>query len=263
MRRALTVAGCLALTAAAAAQPASKLEQIRARGRLVVSVKNQGPASPSLHKDPAHFQKRGLELDLARAIARRVLGDANKLELRLMPKPTRVAALLADQVDLVISMLAVSDQWPGIVFSTPYFTGGLALLVPARSAVQKVEDLDGKVVAIVAQNANDKKAEMQAISSAKQIHLALTRYPSFAAAAAALREGRAQALVSLDANIDRFVAGNPDLRRTGELITHERYAVAVKRGNDDLLGAVNDTLDELRRSGELARLTAKWQLKGN
>ncbi len=44
---------------------ANSLATIRARGQLIVSVKNVGDKAVEKHRDPAHFQKRGMELAIA------------------------------------------------------------------------------------------------------------------------------------------------------------------------------------------------------
>ena len=76
--------------------------QIRVRGKLIFSVKNDAKHE---HKDPAHYQKRGFEVDLVHAIARRLFGDESRVELRLLARPVRLPMLAAGAVDLVVSMV--------------------------------------------------------------------------------------------------------------------------------------------------------------
>jgi putative glutamine transport system substrate-binding protein len=259
-------AAALAAVAALLAAPtrahgADALPGIRARGKLIVSVKNQGAASPSLHKDPAHFQKRNYEIAIARALAKKIFGDDQKLELKLMPKRTRVPALVDAQVDLVVSMLAARDDDPLVDFSQPYCEGGLALLASARAPVARLRDLDGKKVAVVDQTVHDRGAELRQIAAHEKIRLQIVRYPTFATAVAGLDGGQVRALASMAANLDAFLAQTPSgFARVPGLLTHERYAVAVKKGHADLLALVNDALAELKASGELARLADAAQI---
>ena len=85
-----------ALCAVCSAAQADKLAEIRARGRLIVSVKNDAKHP---HKDPAHFDKRGFEVELAHALAAKILGDASKLELRMLARPVRLPMLATGGVD--------------------------------------------------------------------------------------------------------------------------------------------------------------------
>jgi putative glutamine transport system substrate-binding protein len=239
---------------------AGKLDEIRARGKLIVSVKNQGPASPDLHKDPAHFQKRGFELELAHAIAGKILGDPGKLELQLMPRKTRLAAVMGDNVDLAISMLPIAPDPEAVVFSRPYFASGLGIMVKTGSPIAKLEELDGKKLAAVQQTANDPEPAWRKVTAARKIRTQIVRFPSFASAAQAVADGKADALLSHDVNIDAFLDGNAGFRRLAEIVAKEPIGVAVKKGNDDLLALVNEVIDGLERAGTLAAWAKKHKL---
>jgi putative glutamine transport system substrate-binding protein len=240
----------LLLLAASVARAATPSE-IRARGRLIVSVKNQGAPSVAAHKDPAHFEKRNFELQLARSLAGRIVGDPGKLELKQMPRAARLFAVAEDRVDLVISMIEVTDERRKQVdFSQPYYQGGLALLVRAGTAFTRLEDLAGRKLLALRQTANDPAGELTRRAAHRGVTFTVERVLSFTDAAAAIEAGKADGLVSHAVNIDTWLAGHPGLRRS-PLLTDEVFAVAVKKGNAELLALVNQTLDELRRSGEL------------
>jgi putative glutamine transport system substrate-binding protein len=228
---------------AAAATP----EEIRARGKLLVSVKNQGAESPSAHHDPAHFEKRNFEIELARAVAKKLLGDASKVELKLMPRSVRLFAVAEDRVDLVISMIEVNEERKKQVdFSDPYYEGSLALLVRSDSTLGTLADLKGKKLLALRQTANDPAGEL----TRRGALFTLERVMSFADAARAIEAGKADGLVSHAVNIDAWLAKHPGLKRSPPL-TSERFSVAVKKGNGALLTLVNQTIAELRKSGEL------------
>src|SRR5262249_43402397 len=95
----------IAATVLATTASAATVDEIRARGRLVVSLKREGAAAPSVHHDPAHFQKRNFEVALARAIAKKVLGDPERIELKTLPRAVRLFAVADGRVDLCISMI--------------------------------------------------------------------------------------------------------------------------------------------------------------
>jgi putative glutamine transport system substrate-binding protein len=251
-------AAALALTVALPAD----LAEIVARGKLIVSVKNQGPASPELHKDPAHFQKRNYELEIARAIAKKLMGDEHKLELKLMPRPTRLPALTDGKVDLVVSMIAVTEERAKLIdFSKPYCSGGLSLLVSTRHGITRFQDLDGKKIATIQQTANDHAAEVRELLVRKHLAIEVVSFANFDQATQALDADRVQALASMGANLDAFLAAKPGaFLRLESPLTRERYAVAVRKGNPRLLAAVDGVIDELEQSGALAAWRAKWHI---
>jgi aspartate/glutamate/glutamine transport system substrate-binding protein len=249
-------AALLVASVAHAATPA----EIRARGKIIVSVKNQGSATVSAHKDPAHFEKRNFEIELARAIAKKIVGDPDKLELKLMPRAVRLFAVAEDRVDLVISMVAITEERRKQVdFSQPYYEGGLALLVSAKSKVVKLEDLQGKKILALRQTANDPSAELK--HQAQGITFSIERVSNFAEAAKLIEGGKADGLVSHAVNIDTWLATRKGLVRS-PMLTDESFAVAVKKGNAELLAAVNQVIVELRKSGELAAMQKRFGLAG-
>jgi putative glutamine transport system substrate-binding protein len=170
--------------------------------------------------------------------------------------------LIAGDVDLVISMIAVTDDRKKQVdFSEPYYVGGLALMTRSGSKVTRTSELAGKRVAWVAQNANNPQAQIEDAWRARSIKVDLVRYENFKLGAEAVREGKIDAMVSWNPNILAFIETHPrQFQRVDELLTEERYAVAVRKGDADLLRVVDETIAKMKSDGELARLAAKHKL---
>ncbi len=64
------------------------LERIKARGYLVVAVREDAPGLG--YRDPATGERSGLEIDLARAIAQEICGDPNKIVFRPVQTGQRI-----------------------------------------------------------------------------------------------------------------------------------------------------------------------------
>jgi putative glutamine transport system substrate-binding protein len=244
----------LALLLLSSIAQASTLAEIRTRGTLIVSVKNEGAPEPAMHHDPAHFQKRNFEVELAHALAKRLLGDAQKVELKRMPRPVRLAAVAEGRVDLTISMIAITDERKRQVdFSKPYWSNGLALLLPPGVQVAKIEDLQGKKLAALRQTANDPSAELLRLAAARGVTFTIERVLSFQEGQARIQAKTVDGLVSHAVNIDEWLTAHKELARSA-VLEREDFAVAVQKGNAELLAAVNRALDELTSSGELAAM---------
>lgn len=251
-----TILVLTATSAAAANDPAA----IRARDRLIVSVKNEGANSQAGHKDPAHFEKRGMELELAHAFAARILGDPQKIELKMMRKPQRLQAIADGKVDLGISMLRITaENALKVDFSTPYFSSGLAALQAADGQIQSKHDLVGKTLAVIERNDGDAAAILAAVADVTGQTLAALKVASFADAVHAIGEHKADALLSEAVNIDVFLARHGGALKRSPLLTEDRYAVAVAKGNRALLDEVNSVLAELAKTGELAAMGRRVQ----
>ncbi len=248
----------VALVALSATARADKLAEIRARGRLIVSVKNDAHHP---HKDPAHFDKRGFEVELVHALAKKILGDESKVELRNVSRPVRLPMLAAGAVDLVVSMIAVSDENARQCdFSHPYFSAGLSLLLPDGARPMKLDELAGKTVAFRKQSFNDYGGELARIAKERGVDVRVRYYASFDEAVHAVERGEAAAMGGNFVDLDAWRKAHKGFVVDNGLLEERAVAVAVKKGEPALLRAVNETIDELLRSGELKRMTLKWHL---
>jgi putative glutamine transport system substrate-binding protein len=241
-----------------AVEASGKVEQIRARGKLIVSVKNDAKKP---HKDPAHFQKRGFEVELAEVLAQRIVGDRSKLELKILARPARLPFLALGNVDLVVSMIPITaENESQCALSHPYFSSGLSLLLKSTGQSMKLADLGGKTVAFRKQSFNDYGGELRRVAQARGIEVTVKYYPSFEAAADAVARGEAAAMGGNFIDLDTYRAAHEGFMVNDQLLEERRVGVAVRKGDADLLKLVNDAIDELRRTGELKRMTEKWHL---
>src|SRR4051812_19199755 len=231
VERAVVVRAVAALIGAVALAPTvahadAKLDEIRARGRLVISVKND---AKRVHKDPAHQQKRGFEVELAHALARRIVGDESKVELRILSRPTRLPMLGVGAVDMVISMIPINAENQKLYdLSHPYFASGVSLMARQDATATGLADLEGKTVAVLKQSFNNFGVELQRIAEERGLHVTTRYYPTFTAAAAAVSSGEAAAMVSSLVDFDAFMKDHPGYKLIGKS-EPRACAVAVKK----------------------------------
>jgi putative glutamine transport system substrate-binding protein len=238
-----------------------RLAAIRARGKLVVAVKNAGARAADAHRDPAHVAKRDFEIRLATALAKRLVGDPAKLTLRMMRKPQRLPAVAGGEVDIGIAMLRATTKSRSYTdFSQPYFEGGLAIMYRPDTPIDSPPALAGKRILSLARDAmgsDDEHAQFAAVAGAS-----FKTFPvgNFKEAAAKIAAHEADGLVSQAANIDAFLAGvGSELKRSPILVGSE-YAIAIPKDNPALRAIVDEEITRLRDSGELARWRASTGL---
>ena len=147
MRTAMTLlAGALTLLVADHAH-AGTLEAAKGRGVLIVGVREDFP--PLGYLD-ANGKNTGFEVDLARYMARQLLGDEGKLQLAPVSSGSRITALLSGSADMLIAAVtATEDRTAVFAFSEPYFISGSLLLVPKNSSIHDFRDVTGKRVAVI------------------------------------------------------------------------------------------------------------------
>lgn len=233
-----------------------RLAALRARGRLVVAVKNAGARAADEHRDPAHVAKREFELRLAAALAARLVGDPAKVELRMMRKPARLPAVAGGAVDLGIAMLRPTGKSRMYAdFSRPYFEDGLAVMHRAEQPLDSAASLSGRRILSLARDAmgqDDERAQLATVMGAPFQTIPVA---NFREAAASIEAGDADGLVSQAANIDAFIARHGSALVRSPIIAGSEYAVAIPKDNPALRDIVDQEIERLQRNGELD----KWK----
>ena len=107
-------------------------EAIRQRGRLIVGLDQS--TNLFSFRDPVSGQLEGFDVDIAREMARDLVGDPSKVEFRLLTSPERITALENQTVDIVVNAMTITcARAEQIAFSTVYFEASQRLLVPKDS----------------------------------------------------------------------------------------------------------------------------------
>lgn len=248
---ALFTAACSSSGGEDTASSGNYVDKIKERGKLVAGVKHDTFLFG--FKDPSDGQVKGFEIDLMKELAKRMLGDENKLELKEVNSKTRIKLLKSGDIDLICATMTISEKRKEEVdFSYVYFMAGQSLLVPNDSPIQNVKDTAGKKVAAVkgATSGNNLKA----VEPNAQIEY----YENYADAFTALRSGRVDALTTDDSILMGMQQQDPRFKLVGGQFTQEPYGIAVDKKNKDLLNYVNQFLDEIMQDGTYDELYKKW-----
>ena len=241
-------------TSGSGTEQSADVKAIKDRGVLKVGVKVDVPKFG--YKDPKTGKVEGFEIDLANVIAKKI--GVEKVEPAAVTAKTRGPLLDSGDVDLVIATFTVTEERKkSYNFSDAYFTDGVRLLVKKSAGFTSLKDLNGKKIG-VAQSATSKKAIQEQADKvgAKVTFLEFATYPEIKAA---LDSGRVDCF-SVDGAI---LMGYLDDSTTilADSFSPQDYGVASKLGNTGLAKLVNDTIAELKKSGELAKMIQKWGIK--
>ena len=89
----------------------------------------------------------GYDAEVARSLAAYAFGDDTKVSFTCVTPQNRIPYLETNKIDLIISTLGYTKERDETIdYSTPYFTSGAKLLVPADSQVTGWNDIPGKPV---------------------------------------------------------------------------------------------------------------------
>ena len=140
---ALTIAGL-----AAGAAAAGTLDDVKARGKLNCGVSTglAGFAAPD-----ANGEWKGFDVDVCRAVATAVLGDATAVEFVPTTGKTRFTALASGEIDMlsrVTTWTFSRDVDLKFDFAGVAYYDGQGFMVPKELGVSSAKDLDGATVCI-------------------------------------------------------------------------------------------------------------------
>ena len=153
----LRVAGLFLVSGLFALQAnAGMLDDIKKRGEIVVGVKNDVPRFALLDQKTKQIQ--GFEVDVAKLLAKSILGDEKKIKLVAVNAKTRGPLLDNGSIDAVIATFTITlERKRTYNFSQPYYKDAVGLLVLKEKGYTSIADMKNATIG-VAQAATSKKA---------------------------------------------------------------------------------------------------------
>jgi putative glutamine transport system substrate-binding protein len=252
----LAFSGCAAQTKSTSTSVAPDIKAIQDRGALKVGVKIDVPKFG--YKDAKTSKIEGFEIDIAKAVAKKILGDENKIEFEGVNAKTRGPLLDSGQADLIAATFTITEERKkSYNFSDPYYTDGVAMMVKKASGITDLKGLDGKKIG-VAQSATSKKAIQEEADKAG-VKVSFLEFASYPELKAALDAGRIDCFSVDGAILNGYVDDSTII--LDQRFSPQNYGIASKKGNDELAKVINDTVNEMKKSGELDNLLKKWGIK--
>ncbi|MCL9659301.1 glutamate ABC transporter substrate-binding protein [Paenibacillus hunanensis] len=230
----------------------SQLDQIKQRGKLIVGVKYDTKLFGL--KDPSSGNVEGFDVDMAHALAKSILGDESKVELKEVTSKTRIPMLNNGDIDMVIATMTITDERKKEVdFSDVYFQAGQSLLVKKGSPIKGIEDVTADTTILAAKGATSIKNIEEKVPNVKVLE-----YDNYQDAFNALKAGQGDALTTDDAILYGMAAQDPNYEVVGKPFTDEPYGIAVKKGQTALVEAINKGLTDMKADGSYNELYKKW-----
>lgn len=206
------------------------------------------------YRNPKTGKMEGFEVGIAKAVAGELLGDPTKIEFVQVLPDNRLETLEQNKADIVISQLTITpDRAERVDFSIPYYVGREAILVRKGGGIKSYEDLKGKRVALAAGSISLRRMRVALTEST------LIVTPEEAGGVQAVVAGEADAASNDDVNLNRMHKNlaNPDEYEVIDIGDHfdvKPFGIAVKKGNQELVTALNEIIEKLDAGGEIAKL---------
>ncbi len=227
---------------------ASTLDEIRARGKIYIGTDATYP--PMEFRDE-NGEIVGFDIDLGRAIAEELGVEAVFIDTAwdgIFP------ALDAGKFDIIISSTSITEErLKSKEMSDPYYVTSQAIAVRKdNETIKGPEDLKGKVVAVQIGTTGDLAvSEMEGVT--------VKRFDTIDKAYMEVLHGRADAVVNDLSEVAYRMKMLPDMKivatfREGE----EKYGVTMRKGELELLAAINEALRKIKESGKYDEIYRKW-----
>jgi polar amino acid transport system substrate-binding protein len=196
----------------------------------------------------------GIDMDIAKEIAD-YLGK--ELEIRNMEFDGALLAVQNGTIDFVAAGVSVDEErLEKMDFSIDYVNSTEVVVVNKENpTVASIDDLDNKIVGVQQGNIADFWVEENI--QAKEIR----RYTKFAQAAEDLKNGKIDCIVMDQFPAEDMVATNPELTILDGVLFEDKYAIAVQKGNKELLDDINTVIEQLKKDGKIEQFTAEHTKK--
>ena len=194
----------------------------------------------------------GFELDLVREVGKRL---GRPVEVVNIPFNGLFSAVQSGRIDIALSSITITEKRLGSVsFTQPYYDSAQSLTVSARSAVDGLDQMRGKIVGVDTGSTGD----MWTTANAERYGFGdIRRYEGLAPAMLDLQSGRIDGYISDIPSLEYFIKDKPWFRVVERIETGERYSMMFAR-NSALAGDVDGVISELKREGFIAALHERW-----
>lgn len=189
----------------------------------------------------------GYDVAVANAIA-------EKLGLEAVPNKSKFAGIVTgvkqSRHDIAVASHTITDKrLKEVDFSDPYYYSGPVIYTRPDSDIQSAADLEGKEIS-VSRGSTYVKMAQDYTDNTPQVDSDVVALQSLATG-------------HHDAVITDAITGSTAIENGLEIVAVEqlgvsKQAVAVKKENDKLLEDINQALQELKESGELAKISKEY-----
>lgn len=236
------------------------LQRIQASGVVVIGHRESSlPMSYVADGVPM-----GYSVDVCRHIAQ-ALGRHLKLRdvrttYRMVTSSTRFDAIEKGEVDLECgSTTNTAARRQRVAFTIPHFIASSRIVVLSAKPYERIEDLEGKVLASTTGTTNIDSLAREAAN--KSVRVRIEPAKDHAEGFGWVVSGKADGFAMDDVLLFGLRASHSrpeDLKVIGKPMTIEPYAVAFERNNAELKAVVDAELRRLIQTRELHRLYDKW-----
>lgn len=193
----------------------------------------------------------GIDAEIAQAIADEL---GMELEIEDIAFDSIIPEIVSGKAHMGLAGMTVTDERKqNVDFSDTYAAASQKIIVKEDSEIAGPDDLEGIIVGVQLGTTGDLY-----VSDLEEQNTTVERYSKGFEAVQALSQGKVDAVVIDGEPAKTFVSQTAGLKILEESFTDEEYAIAVKKGNTELLDKINAALKTLKENGTLDEIVAKY-----
>ena len=249
----LAVLGALALVGASGLTHAgATLDAVKKKGFVQCGVSD---GLPGFSYADAKGQYQGIDVDVCKAVAAAVFGDAGKVKFSPLTAKERFTALQSGEVDVLsrnTTWTSSRDAAMGLNFTGVTYYDGQGFLVNKGIGVKSAKELDGATVCIQAGTTTE--LNLSDYFRANNLKYTPITYDTSDESAKSLESGRCDVLTSDQSQLyaQRIKLAKPDdYVVLPEVISKEPLGPAVRQGDEEWFDIVRWTLFAMLNAEEL------------
>ena len=223
----------------------SRLQKVQDRGKVICASRNDVPGYGS---SDASGNNVGFDIDLCRALAAAVLGDANAIEIRLITAAERGPTVQSGEVDMLVRTVTWTtsrdSQWGN--YAQTMFYDGQGFLVRKDLGISSALELKGASVCVT--QGTTTELNLQDFSDQNNLNISALTFEGTPAVVAAYEAGQCNAFTndrSQLAALSTGLANKDDHVILPETISEEPLGPVVPHGDDQWFDIVKTVMGML------------------
>ncbi len=218
--------------------------------RTVLRIGTDATYPPFETVDTETGKPTGFDISLITAICEL---NGWKPEFIVTPFDGIIPGLRNKKYDVVISAMTITPERAAVVnFSDPYYLAGQTIAVPLDdSLIQTIEDLVGKKVGVQLGTTGELMAK-------RSDGLQVFSFDNIGAAFIDMSNGNLDAVLNDFPTTQAYINKHKTAKTVGNILSTEYYGMAVRKGDDQLLGEINGALGKLKAGDRYEQIHMKW-----
>lgn len=186
----------------------------------------------------------GVDVDIAREIAASM---GKELEIKDVAFDSLINELNSGKADFAAAGMSISEERKKEVdFSIEYVSSKQVIVVRKDyNKIKSVNDLNGKTISVQLGSVADSYVSKNYKNSK------IIRQKKFLSAAEDVKAKKADCIVMDELPAKELVKNNSELTILSIELFTDKYAIAVKKGNTELLNKINEVLEKLIEEGKI------------